>query len=70
MLAERALARNAEQLGLSDSYANTTLGDELLSGAETVLLQLPRGLEALEEIAWKIARYARSRMCACSPAAV
>lgn len=58
VLAERALARNAESLGLSDSYANTTLGPELLSGAETVILQLPRGLEALEEIAWKIARFA------------
>lgn len=58
LLAERALASNAELLGLRDSYAAAAIGEELLADAETVLVQLPRGLEALEEIAWKIARYA------------
>ena len=58
LLSERALAANASRLGLSGSYANAPLGEELLAGAKTVLVQLPRGLDALEEIAWKIARYA------------
>lgn len=58
LLAERALARNAERLGLCGGFAQAASWEELLSGAETVLLRLPRGLEALDEIAWNIARYA------------
>ena len=58
LLGERALARNAAALGRVDDYTACGLGAELLDGAETVLLQLPRGLEALREIAWAIARYA------------
>lgn len=58
LLGERALALNAERLGLEGSYASHTLGADLLTGARVVLMQLPRGLEALEEIAWAIARYA------------
>ena len=58
VLGERALAANAVRLGLRDRYESAPLGPELLDGAETVLVQLPRGLEALEEIAWKIARFA------------
>ncbi|MBL3685643.1 methyltransferase domain-containing protein [Leucobacter zeae] len=57
LLGERALARNAERLGLAESYASLPLGPELLSGARVVLLQLPRGLDALDEIAWEIARW-------------
>lgn len=58
LLGERALAANAERLGLSERVESEPLGPELLAGAETVLVQLPRGLEALDEIAWTIARFA------------
>lgn len=67
---ERALRNNAEVLGAD--YSGTTLngsratgeflqlplGKELLSGADIVLLQLPRSLAELEEIADAVARYA------------
>lgn len=58
LLSERALAAGAAAHGLTSSYSNHSLGPELLEGAETVLVQLPRGLAALEEIAWHIASYA------------
>lgn len=58
LLGERALAQNAERLGFSDTYSAHELGPELLSGARLVLLQLPRGLDALDEIATAIARWA------------
>lgn len=62
LLAERALARNVRRiLGAAEPGAVCTahpLGPELLRGARLVLLQLPRGLDALEEIAWAIARWA------------
>lgn len=59
LLSELALAQNAERLGLESAYTAHPLGESLLAGAGTVLLRLPRGLEALDEIAWTIARYAR-----------
>ncbi|MDF9276534.1 methyltransferase [Arthrobacter sp. EH-1B-1] len=52
---ERALDANAALLGLSGEYAFHALGPDLFDGATLVLLQLPRSLEALEEIAWHIA---------------
>ncbi|RGE19187.1 methyltransferase [Leucobacter sp. wl10] len=58
LLGERALARNAERLGLAGAYSSRPLGASLLEGARLVLLQLPRGLDALDEIAWSIARWA------------
>lgn len=58
LLGERALARNAEVLGLTSVYAPQPLGDELFSDAKIVLLQLPRGLEALEEIVHAVAKSA------------
>lgn len=65
LLGERALAQNARALAAGGStapaesvYESHPLGASLLVGAKTVLVQLPRGLEALEEIAWAIARYA------------
>lgn len=58
LLAERALARNAERLGLAGDVANLPLGPELLAGARLVLLQLPRALAELDEIAGLIARHA------------
>ncbi|MFC9786393.1 methyltransferase [Rhodococcus sp. NPDC127528] len=54
---EQALAFNAERAGLA-GYRNCALGAELLTGAAVVLLQLPRSLTALAEIAEAIARYA------------
>lgn len=58
LLSERALAANAARLGLAGSYANHPLGEELLAGARLVLMQLPRSLAELDEIAWHIARWA------------
>ncbi|MGI8392235.1 class I SAM-dependent methyltransferase [Leucobacter sp. Z1108] len=62
LLGERALARNAERLGLSDTFTSHALDAPLLSGARLVLLQLPRGLSALDEIAQLVARYAHSEV--------
>ncbi|WP_053385227.1 class I SAM-dependent methyltransferase [Leucobacter celer] len=58
LLGERALVRNAERLGLADASLSHGLDASLLDGARIVLLQLPRGLDALDEIAWSIARWA------------
>ncbi|MBC2643067.1 MULTISPECIES: methyltransferase [unclassified Rhodococcus (in: high G+C Gram-positive bacteria)] len=55
---ELALAANAETTGLSDRYRSCALGEELLGGATVVLMQLPRSLSELTEIAENIARYA------------
>ncbi|MHA7262403.1 class I SAM-dependent methyltransferase [Arthrobacter sp. TMN-37] len=55
---ELALARNAAALGAVGRYEPQDLGPDLLRGARTVLLQLPRSLDALEEAAWNIAAYA------------
>lgn len=54
LVAERALAANAESDGFDD-YENLPLGAELLTGARVVLLQLPRSLDALDELAAWIA---------------
>ncbi|QBE49195.1 class I SAM-dependent methyltransferase [Leucobacter triazinivorans] len=58
LLGERALVRNAERLRLTDAFASHALDAALLDGARVVLLQLPRGLDALEEIASCVARWA------------
>ncbi len=55
LLSERALAANAARLRLAGSYKNFPLGEGLLRGAKLVLLQLPKSLAELEEIAWNIA---------------
>lgn len=55
---ELALAANAATAGLADAYRSLDLGDELLTGARVVLLQLPRSLSALDEMAAAIARFA------------
>lgn len=53
---ERALRLNAEELGLPlDRVAWQDLGPELAEGAATVLMQLPRSLDALDEIAQVVA---------------
>jgi 16S rRNA (guanine1207-N2)-methyltransferase len=54
---ERALRNNAGALGLT-GFEQLPLGETLLTGAGTVLLQLPRTLAELEEIAGAVARYA------------
>ncbi|WEK61655.1 MAG: methyltransferase [Candidatus Microbacterium colombiense] len=53
----RALARNAEQLEL-DGFRPHELDAALLTGARLVLLQLPKGLAELEQIADAVARWA------------
>jgi 16S rRNA (guanine1207-N2)-methyltransferase len=58
LVGERALARNAELQGLEGCYRQYDLGSDLLSGAHVVLLQLPKSLAALQEIAEAIARFA------------
>lgn len=64
---ERALLNNAAALGVpaltpgaggAAGFEQLPLGEELLSGAEIVLLQLPRTLAELEEIAAAVARHA------------
>lgn len=55
---EQALLANAERLGGADGFRVLDLGPELVRGARVVLLALPRSLDALDEIASLIARYA------------
>ncbi len=50
LVAERALAANAEAVAFDD-YENLPLGDGLLKGARVVLMQLPRSLDALDDLA-------------------
>ncbi|KDA04762.1 SAM-dependent methyltransferase [Microbacterium sp. CH12i] len=52
-----ALARNAESLGLA-GFTSHELDRSLLEGARLVLLQLPKALSELEEIADAVARWA------------
>nr|WP_231706261.1 methyltransferase [Arthrobacter sp. zg-Y40] len=59
---ELALQRNADAAGLGGTFSSLPLGPELLTGARTVLLRLPRSLDALEEIAALIARHADPRV--------
>ncbi len=53
----RALTRNAEEIGL-EGFTSHELDETLLSGARLVLLQLPKALAELEEIADAVARWA------------
>lgn len=54
---EIALARNAAEAGLTDVYRSLELGERLLAGARIVLVQLPRSLAELTEIAESIAEF-------------
>ena len=58
LVGERALAANAGRAGFGDAYRSLGLGAELLRDARVVLLRLPRSLDALDEIAEAIARWA------------
>lgn len=53
----RALAHNAAALGVS-GWTSHELGADLLAGVRLVLLQLPKALAELEEIADAVARWA------------
>ncbi|WP_104083454.1 class I SAM-dependent methyltransferase [Cryobacterium sp. Y11] len=55
---EYALDSNASGVNLTDAYRSLPLGEELLKDAHVVLLQLPKSLDALDEIAGAIAKYA------------
>lgn len=58
VVAERALAANADREGLADRYRSYPLDADLLAGARVVLLRLPRSLTALAEIVEIVARHA------------
>ncbi len=55
---EYALDSNASGVNLTDAYRSLPLGEELLKDAHVVLLQLPKSLDELDEIAGAIAKYA------------
>lgn len=55
---ERALRHNAAAAGIPDGFEQLPLGADLLEGADVVLLQLPKSLAELAEIADAVARYA------------
>ncbi|MFI8631531.1 class I SAM-dependent methyltransferase [Microbacterium sp. NPDC077663] len=59
LLGERALARNAAALDLTDRVASLPLGREVVAKARVVLLRLPRSLDALEDVAALIAAHAQ-----------
>lgn len=55
---ERALANNAEATGLGATFASHGLDADLVRGARIVLVQLPKSLAELQEIAETVARHA------------
>jgi 16S rRNA (guanine1207-N2)-methyltransferase len=55
LVGELALARNAERTALTGGYRSLPLGPELAAGARVVLVQAPKGLDALREIAEVVA---------------
>jgi 16S rRNA (guanine1207-N2)-methyltransferase len=55
---ERALSSNAATLSRAAVYTNLPLQASVVDGARVVLMQLPRSLDALAEIADLISRYA------------
>ncbi|MGY1803121.1 class I SAM-dependent methyltransferase [Blastococcus sp. SYSU D00922] len=57
LVGERALARNAERTGLVGTYRPLPL-DEVAAGARVVLVQAPKALDALREIAERVAAVA------------
>jgi len=54
---ERALHENAARLGI-DGFTSHGLTADLVAGARVVLLQLPRSLDALDEVAALVAEHA------------
>ncbi|TFV62592.1 UNVERIFIED_ORG: methyltransferase domain-containing protein [Bacillus sp. AZ43] len=57
LVGELALARNAERTGLAGSYRSLPLA-EVAAGARVVLVQAPKALDALREIAESVAAVA------------
>ncbi|MDT0274311.1 class I SAM-dependent methyltransferase [Blastococcus goldschmidtiae] len=57
LVGERALTRNAERTGLAGTYRSVPLA-EVAAGARVVLVQAPRALDALREIAELVAAVA------------
>jgi 16S rRNA (guanine1207-N2)-methyltransferase len=55
---ERALDANAAPLGFAAEFAHHKLDSALLTGAKLVLMQLPRSLDELDEIAEAVATFA------------
>jgi 16S rRNA (guanine1207-N2)-methyltransferase len=55
LVGELALGRNAVRTGLTGTYRSLPLGPELADGVRLVLVQAPKGLDALREIAEVIA---------------
>jgi len=55
---ELALANNARTFGLADAYRSLPLTADLLHGARVVLMQLPKSLAELREVAEAVAAYA------------
>ncbi|MGY2001615.1 class I SAM-dependent methyltransferase [Blastococcus sp. SYSU DS1024] len=55
LVGERALAANAERVGLGGSHRSLPLGPELAAGTRVVLVKAPKALDALREIAEVIA---------------
>ncbi|MFC9558953.1 class I SAM-dependent methyltransferase [Agromyces sp. NPDC056965] len=55
---ERALAANANRLGLDGEVRSLPLGPELVAGARVVLLRLPRSLDRLDEVSQLISAHA------------
>src|SRR5215212_7956894 len=55
LVGELALARNAERTGLTGTYRSVPLSAELASGARVVLVQAPKALDALRQIAEVVA---------------
>jgi 16S rRNA (guanine1207-N2)-methyltransferase len=55
LVGELALARNAERAGLTGTYRSVTSGPDLADGARVVLVQAPKALDALREIAEVVA---------------
>ena len=53
-----ALNNNARALGITEGFVSLPLSAELLRGARLVLLQLPKSLAELDEIAALVAEYA------------
>ncbi len=58
LVGERALAANAERLGLAGSFTSRGAGADALAGARVVLWQLPASLDELDEVAAAIADHA------------
>jgi 16S rRNA (guanine1207-N2)-methyltransferase len=58
VVAEQALRRNAELVGLGERFEQLGLDQTLLAGARLVLMQAPKSLDALREQADQIARFA------------